>query len=145
MARKHPYRNRQQTSIAVAFTILAVAGGIMAGKDCMRFYRRDIMQVWRIPQGSGLCNVATKDSWFNVQAGDNNLHFKTGSPPQVADMQSSYSQRVLYDPDDSQAVLLNLGGYLVSLTFSGSYGGPFIPYTTSQNDDSGMGFSRYYL
>ena len=106
------------------------------------------MQVWRVPEGSGLCNVSTNSTYFNVLGANQTLYFGRDLQEITGDLNSSYSQvgpYFLWERDANYARIQVNGNTPVLQFFTCENNYPQ-PYTTeTHSDDSGFGYSRYTL
>src|SRR3990167_6111862 len=136
--------------IRFAWMVVLFAATVQCSKDCARVYRRDIMQVWRIPEGSGLCSISTNNSWFKVYAANDTLYLDAGSDygRKRTSLHDSYAQVApffIWSADENK-VSLNFGDITPKFSFEDSQRSYAEPYTTYTNiDDTGLGFSTYIL
>src|SRR3990167_3141104 len=98
--------------IRFAWMVVLFAATVQCSKDCARVYRRDIMQVWRIPEGSGLCSISTNNSWFKVYAANDTLYLSSENPQHTwtTNLKESYAQDAPFFPwsESHRSVILRL-------------------------------------
>lgn len=110
--------------------------------DCMSFYRRDIMQTWRIPQGSGLCDIKTDCTSFNVTATYGSLEIQTENGNTT--LERSFASYTYYS-EYPMSVLLNNPNRPKYLIFQTVENSSYFYTCQTISDDTGLGYSKYYL
>ena len=110
MQHKGAHSLKDRRNLLIFGVLLHLFVGI-ACQDCFRFYRPDTFQIWRIPKGSGLCNLNSYDGCpnnavaliSNASNGTFAFYKCTSFEDGASDMTKSYAT------GPEQAILVNFG------------------------------------
>src|SRR3990167_3985623 len=126
--------------IRFAWIAMLLTAAVQCSKDCIRLYRRDIMQVWRVAEGSGLCNVTTNCSSFMIDGRDQSWKITSTKTLDIQDYYASYS----YYSGEPLSVLLHVNDKQSYLVIKNSQDANSTYKCYSNIDDTGFGYTKYY-